>query len=154
KAPPKQSFEQRWTAWGSAFGGSGKTDGDPAAGSINVTTRTYGFAGGLDYHYSPATVIGFALAGGGPHWNLAQGLGVGRGYAFRASVYGVTNRGPAYLAAALAFANSGFATDRTVLSDQLSASFHGQSYSARLEGGHRFVVRSQISAVGITPYAA
>ena len=36
KAPPKQSFEQRWSAWGSAFGGTNKSDGDPASGSSNV----------------------------------------------------------------------------------------------------------------------
>ena len=39
KAPPKpQSFDQRWTAWGSAFGGNNHTDGDPAVGSKTAST--------------------------------------------------------------------------------------------------------------------
>ena len=37
-----------------------------------MTTSTYGYAAGLDYHYSPDTVFGFSLAGGGTNWNLAQ----------------------------------------------------------------------------------
>ena len=36
KAPPKPSFDQRWTAWGAAYGGSDSTNGDPAVGSNNV----------------------------------------------------------------------------------------------------------------------
>ena len=61
KAPPKQTFEQRWTAWGASFGGYNKTDGDPTVGSNTVTARDFGFAGGMDYHFSPDTLAGFSL---------------------------------------------------------------------------------------------
>jgi uncharacterized protein with beta-barrel porin domain len=154
KAPAKQTFDQRWTAWASGFGGSATTSGNPAAGSNNVTTSTYGYAAGMDYHYSPDTVFGFSLAGGGTNWGLAQGLGTGRSDAFLAGVYGATHQGPLYLAAALAFANNWFTTNRTALGDQLTASFQGQSYSARLEGGYRFAVPLYHGAIGLTPYAA
>jgi autotransporter-associated beta strand protein len=154
KAPPRQTFDQRWSAWGAAFGGGNQTNGDPAVGSNNVNTATYGYAGGMDYHYSPETVLGFALAGGGTNWDLAQGLGTGRSDAFQVGVYGVTHSGPAYLAAALAFANNWFTTDRTVLGDQVTAGFQGQSYGARLEGGYRFAVPVHAGIVGVTPYAA
>ena len=70
KALPKpQSFDQRWTAWGSAFGGTSHTNGDPVVGSNNVDASDYGFAGGADYRVSRDTVLGFALAGGGTNWN-------------------------------------------------------------------------------------
>jgi uncharacterized protein with beta-barrel porin domain len=159
KAPPKSStlpttFEQRWTAWGAAFGGSGTADGDAAIGSSNVTTSTYGYAAGMDYRYSPDTVFGFALAGGGTNWNLAQALGTGRSDAFLAGVHGVKRWGPAYLAGGVAFANNWFATNRTALGDQLTASFQGQSYGARLEGGYRFRLALDHAALGVTPYAA
>jgi hypothetical protein len=36
KAQPKPTFDQRWTTWGAAFGGSNATNGDPAAGSNNT----------------------------------------------------------------------------------------------------------------------
>ena len=154
KAPPKQAFDRRWIAWGAGFGGSNRADGDPVIGSTDVTTSTYGYAGGMDYHYSPDTVLGFALAGGGTHWGLANALGTGRSDAVLAGVYGATHQGPAYLAAALAFANNWFTTDRTALGDQLTAKFEGQSYGGRLEGGYRLPVPSDHGRVGIAPYAA
>ena len=49
---------RRWSAWAAGFGGSNKTGGDAAVGSHDSTARTYGFAGGLDYHFSPDTVVG------------------------------------------------------------------------------------------------
>lgn len=171
KAPPasRGGFAQRWTAWGAGFGGSAMAKGDPAVGSSNVTTGSFGYATGLDYHYSPDTVAGFSLAGGGTNWNLAQGLGGGRSNAFLAGIYGVTRQGPAYLAAALAFANDWFTTNRTAFAgDQLTARFQGQSYSARLEGGYRFAVPAPSlpspasgaglgwgwGNIGLTPYVA
>ncbi|HZR61540.1 MAG TPA: autotransporter domain-containing protein [Xanthobacteraceae bacterium] len=154
KAPPKQTFAQRWTAWASGFGGSARTNGDPVIGSNNVTTNTFGYAAGMDYHYSPDTVLGFALAGGGTGWNLVQGLGTGRSDAFLAGVYGVTHQGPAYIGGSLAFANNWFTTNRTALGDQLSAGFQGQSYAGRLEGGYRFAAPVAHNAIGVTPYAA
>ena len=42
-----------------------RTNGNATAGSNNVTASTFGFAGGMDYHVTPNTVVGFALAGGG-----------------------------------------------------------------------------------------
>jgi autotransporter-associated beta strand protein len=152
KAPPKQrDFDQRWTVWGASFGGSGAASGDPTIGSNNVTTSTYGFAAGADYHASPDTVLGFALAGSGTNWNLANALGTGRSDAFQAGVYGTKYFGPAYIGAALAFTNNWFTTNRTALGDQLTANFQGQSYGARLEGGYRYAVAA---AAGVTPYAA
>jgi hypothetical protein len=140
KAPPKpQSFDQRWTAWGSAFGGNNHTDGDPAVGSNGVTANDHGFAGGMDYHFSPDTIFGFALAGGGTNWSLDQNLGTGRSEAFQAGIYVKTHSGPAYLSTALAFTNHWFTTDRTAaFGDQLQAKFDGQSYGGRVEAGYRY----------------
>ena len=153
KAPSKPAtLDQRWAAWGSAFGGSNQTDGDAAAGTNNVTARTFGFAGGMDYHFTPDIVAGFALAGGGTNWGLAQGLGGGRSDAFQVGVYGKTNYGPVYVAAALAFTNNWMTTDRYApLGDQLTAKFNAQSYGGRIETGYRYAV---LPMIGVTPYAA
>ncbi len=152
KAPPLAPFAQRWTAWGAAYGGSNTTNGDPVVvGSTNVTTSTFGFAGGMDYHYSPDTIFGFALAGGGTNWGLAGGLGTGRSDAFQSGVYAITRSGPAYLAGALAFANHWMIINRSAEGDQLQSNFQAQSYGARLEGGYRYAV---LPALGVTPYAA
>src|SRR6516165_1535742 len=93
KAPlaPVPVYEPRWTAWGGAYGGSNRTTGDLAViGSHDLSARAVGFAAGLDYRLTPDTVVGFALAGGGTDWSLAQGLGGGKSDAFQAGVYGAT----------------------------------------------------------------
>ena len=149
KAP---TFEQRWTAWGGAYGGSNRTSGDQAVvGSHDLSARTAGFAGGLDYHLSRDSVVGFALAGGGTNWSLAQGLGGGKSDAFQAGVYGATRSGPAYVAAAFSYTNHWMSTDRFAFAgDHLTASFMAQSFGARVESGYRF---STVYG-GLTPYAA
>jgi YVTN family beta-propeller protein/autotransporter-associated beta strand protein len=153
KAPPKAVavYEPRWTAWGGAYGGGNRTSGDLAViGSHDLSASTAGFAGGLDYHLTPGTVMGFALAGGGTNWSLSQGLGGGKSDAFQAGIYGATGAGPAYLAAAFAFANHWMSTDRLVVGDRLTADFNAQSYGGRIESGYRFGTPYG----GITPYAA
>ena len=94
KAPPPAPFEQRWTTWGTAYGGANVTNGNSGVGSSNLSAQTYGFAVGMDYHYSPDTIFGFALGGGGTDWGLASG-GTGRSDAFQTGVYGITRSGPA-----------------------------------------------------------
>jgi hypothetical protein len=153
-------FTPRWTAWGSSYGGASTTSGNAVAGSNNVTAHDFGFAGGMDYHATPNSVYGFALAGGGTSWGLAQGLGSGRSDAFQAGLYGKSFFGPAYLSGALAFTNNWMTTDRSALGDDITAHFSGQSYGGRLETGYRYDVSSSSPndaapyATGFTPYAA
>jgi outer membrane autotransporter protein len=152
QAAATPAFDQRWTAWGAAYGGGNKTSGDPTVlGSHDLTATTAGFAGGLDYRLTPNSVVGFALAGGGTNWSLAQGLGGGKSDAFQAGVYGATRWGAAYLAGAFAYTNHWMSTDRlSFAADHLTASFNAQSYGGRIEGGYRFATYYG----GITPYAA
>jgi outer membrane autotransporter protein len=120
-------------------------------GSHDLSATTAGFAGGLDYHLSRDSVVGFALAGGGTNWGLAQGLGGGKSDAFQAGVYGATRSGQAYVAAAFDFTNHWMSTDRFAFAgDHLTASFNAQSLGARVESGYRFGV----ALGGVTPYAA
>ncbi len=153
KAPPPKpaTLDQRWTAWGTAYGGNDKTNGDPAVGSNTFTANTFGFAAGMDYHLRPDTILGFALAGGGTNWTLAQALGSGRSDAFQAGVYGTRYFGAAYAAASLAVANNWMTTNRTALGDQLTSSFNAQSVGGRVEAGYRYAVQP---AIGFTPYGA
>jgi uncharacterized protein with beta-barrel porin domain len=154
KAPP-QNFEARWNVWTSGFGGSQATDGNAAVGSTSVTSRIAGGAIGADYLFSPDTIAGFALAGGGTSFNLANGLGNGRSDLFQAGAYVRHTVGQAYIAGALAYGWQDITTNRTVTLagfDQLQARFNANAFSGRLEGGYRFV--SPWMNVGITPYAA
>jgi uncharacterized protein with beta-barrel porin domain len=154
KAPAKQSFDQRWSAWGSGFGGTATFNGNAAVGSNNVNASIYGTAAGMEYRADPHTVFGFALAGGGLNWRLAQSLGTGRSDSFQAGVYARSYWGPAYVSAALAFGNNWLTTNRTALGDQLTASFTGQSYALRGEAGYRYALPFSGALIGVTPYGA
>ena len=154
-AMPKNapSFNDRYSMWGSAFGGSGSIDGNATTGSHNTKSQTYGFAAGLDYRLTPDTLLGFALAGGGTHWSLDQGLGSGRSDMFQAGVYGMTRSGAGYLSAAAAYSFHDISTSRMVSiagPDTLGAGFRANAFGGRLEGGYRFAA----PWFGITPYGA
>lgn len=150
KAPSAQ-VQRRWRSWASGFGGYNKTSGDAAAGSNDVTARTYGGAAGLDYRFTADTVVGFALAGGGTNWGLAQGLGGGRSDAFQAGLYGRTNAGAAYVGGALAVSGHRVTTDRYAYGgDHLTAGFNAYGFGGRLETGYRIGA----AALSVTPYAA
>ena len=153
-SPQQQSFDQRWTAWGAAFGGAGKLDGDPSVGSNSVTASEYGYAAGMDYHATPNSVYGFALSGGGTNWSVAQALGSGRSDSFQVGVHDTTHWGPLYVSGALAFANHWFTTNRIAVGDQLQAKFDGQSYAVRGEAGYRYALPVTNAIIGVTPYAA
>jgi T5SS/PEP-CTERM-associated repeat protein/autotransporter-associated beta strand protein len=152
KAAPAPTMDApRWSLWGGAFGGTSTTDGNAAAGAHDLSARTGGFAAGADYRVAPGTTMGFALAGGATNWSLGGGLGSGRGDAFQAGVYAMTQPGPWYLSGALSFAQHWMTTERTAFAgDRLEGRFNAQSYGGRIEGGWRIA-----TALGaVTPYAA
>ncbi|MDP1911265.1 MAG: autotransporter domain-containing protein, partial [Hyphomicrobium sp.] len=153
KTAPSASFVRRWNVWAAGYGGSQTTDGNATLGSNTATSRIYGTAVGADYRFSPFTVAGFALAGGGTSFNV-NGLGSGRSDLFQAGVYIRNVVGPAYISAALAYGWQEVTTDRTVTVagiDRLRAEFNANAFSGRIEGGYRFVTPWM---TGITPYAA
>jgi hypothetical protein len=86
KAPPPASFEQRSSVSAAGYGGSQTTGGNPALGSNTATSSVYGTAVGADYHFSPFTMTGFALAGGGTNFSIANALGAVRSDLFQASL--------------------------------------------------------------------
>jgi uncharacterized protein with beta-barrel porin domain len=145
-------FEQRWGVWGAGYGGANRTTGDLlVVGSHDLSAHTAGGAAGLDYRVAPGTIVGFALAGGGTGWSLAQGLGGGSSDAFQAGVYAKTHYGPFYLAGALAYTQHWMNTDRVAFaSDRLQARFNAESFGGRAEAGYRI----PYAVAAITPYTA
>jgi uncharacterized protein with beta-barrel porin domain len=155
KTPPAPSFAQHWSVWGAGFGGSQTATGNATLGSNNTSSRLGAVAVGADYRFSPFTIAGFALAGGGTNFSVANG-GTGRSDLFQAGAFVRHNVGPAYISAALAYGWQDITTDRTVTVagvDQLRAKFNANAYSGRVEGGYRFVTPWN-GGIGITPYAA
>jgi uncharacterized protein with beta-barrel porin domain len=155
KTPLAKTWDPRWSVWASGFGGSQTTDGNAAVGSNSATSSVAGTAVGADYLFSPNTIAGFALAGGGTSFSLANNAGNGRSDLFQAGVYIRHTMGAAYISGALAYGWQDITTNRTVTLaglDMLQAKFNANAFSGRVEGGYRFV--SPWMGIGITPYAA
>jgi autotransporter-associated beta strand protein len=149
---PVTTFEQRWSTWIAGYGGSQTTDGNTAVGSNSTTSSIAGTAVGADYRFSPDTLAGFSLAGGGTNFSVANS-GSGHSDLFQAGAFVYHTVGPAYLSAALAYGWQDITTNRTVTIagiDQLRARFNANAWSGRVEGGYRFVT----PVMGVTPYAA
>jgi uncharacterized protein with beta-barrel porin domain len=145
-------FDQRWSVWGSAYGGGGNTSGNAALGSNDATARAFGFAVGADYRLSRDTLAGFALAGGGTNFSVS-GFGSGRSDLFQAGAFIRHNIGNAYVTAAAAYGWQDVTTERTVTAagfERLRAQFNANAFSGRIEGGTRYTT----PWMGITPYAA
>jgi len=145
-------FDQRWSVWGSAYGGGSNTSGNAALGSNDATARAFGFAVGADYRLSRDTLAGFALAGGGTNFSVS-GFGSGRSDLFQAGAFIRHNIGNAYVTAAAAYGWQDVTTERTVTVagfERLRAQFNANAFSGRIEGGYRYVT----PWMGITPYAA
>ena len=137
-----RSFEQRWSVW--AAGYRRLADHRRQCRGSDPTTppaASFGTAVGADYRFSPDTLAGFALAGGGTNFTVANG-GSGRSDLFQAGAFIRHNAGAAYLSAALAYGWQDITTDRTVTVagiDRLRAKFNANAFSGRVEGGYRFV---------------
>ncbi|MFC0239740.1 autotransporter domain-containing protein [Rhodopseudomonas telluris] len=152
-APPAPV--QPWSIWAAGFGGSQTTDGNAAVGSNTATSRIYGTAVGADYRFSPFTIAGFAMAGGGTNYSVANG-GSGSSDLFQIGAFARHTVGPAYLAGALAYGWQDVTTDRTVTVagvDRLRARFNANAWSGRAEAGYRFIA-PLTDGLGVTPYAA
>ncbi len=148
-------FQERWNVWAAGFGGSRSTDGSAVTGSNNTTSSVYGMAVGADYWFSPSTVAGFALAGGGTIFSVNDG-GSGRSDLFQAGAFVRQSAGSAYITAAAAYGWQDMTTDRAVTVaglDRLRAQFKANSYSGRVEIGNRFVL-PWMGGAGVTPYTA
>jgi autotransporter-associated beta strand protein len=156
KAPPRDlAFDPRWNVWAAAFGGSQSTEGNASLGSNSTTSSLGGVAVGADYRFSPQTIAGFAFAGGGTSFSVAN-AGTGRSDLFQAGAFVRHTEGAAYISAALAYGWQDITTNRTITVsgvEQLSAGFNANAFSGRLEGGYRFV-SPWIGGIGITPYVA
>lgn len=155
KAPLRSVYQPRWSVWAAGFGASQTTDGNSAVGANGATSRIFGIAVGADYLFSPTTLAGFALAGGGTNFSVGN-LGTGRSDLFQAGAYVRHFNGPAYVSGAVAYGWQDVTTDRTVTiagSDRLRAEFSANAFSGRIEGGYRFV-GPWSGGIGITPYAA
>jgi uncharacterized protein with beta-barrel porin domain len=154
KAPPR-AYEARWNIWAAGFGGSRTTDGNAALGSNRTTGSIAGAAVGADYWFSPDTVAGFALAGGGTSFSVANG-GSGQSDLFQAGAFVRHNIASSYITATAAYGWQDIRTDRLITAvgtERLRADFNANAFSGRIEGGHRWLV-PELGGIGLTSYAA
>jgi uncharacterized protein with beta-barrel porin domain len=130
--------------------------GNAVAGSNTATSRIGGVAIGADYWLSPQTIAGFALAGGGTNFSVADG-GSGRSDLFQAGAFVRHNVGSAYITGALAYGWQDVTSERLRdIARRLipqSTRFNANAFSGRIEGGNRYLT-PWMGGIGLTPYAA
>ena len=140
-APRDPVLDPRWSMWGPASVAHKRQMAmrrldrtiPPAASLESPQARTMS-----SRHI---TVAGFALAGGGTSFSVANG-GRGRSDLFQAGAFMRHTAGAAYVSGALAYGWQDITTDRTVTVagfDRLRAQFNANAFSGRIEGGYRFV---------------
>ena len=154
KASIRDTYDPRWSVWAAGYGGSQTTDGNAALGSNYARSSIGGVAVGADYRFSPNTLAGFAISGGGTNFSVANS-GAGRSDLFQAGAFVRHTVGPAYISAALAYGWQDVTTNRTVMiagTDVLRAQFQRQNVLGPRRG------RLSVCAVDrrgrLTPYAA
>ncbi|MCZ8042825.1 MAG: autotransporter domain-containing protein [Beijerinckiaceae bacterium] len=140
----------RWSVWAGGYGAAQFNGADARTGTSAATSRIYGALAGADYRIAPDTVAGFALGGGATSFNTF-GLGSGTSDLFQAGAFIRQQFGRSYVTASVAYAWQDVTTDRTVAGlDRLQGRFNANSWSGRIEAGHRF----GLASLGVTPYAA
>ncbi len=150
--PPPSTFEQRWTAWGGAYGGRESRDGDVSIGSHETRTNVWGLAAGADWRLQDS-VLGVALSAGTTSFDLAEGLGSGDTEFMQVGLYGSTRIGAAYASAALAYGWHQAEHARTIAfagPDTLKGEFDAHQFGGRIEAGWR----QATPWLAVTPYAA
>jgi uncharacterized protein with beta-barrel porin domain len=146
-------FAPNMSYWAAAYGGAGSIADNAFTGAANTNSQIFGLATGLDYRWSPNTVIGLALGGGGTAWQLGQGQGNGSSGMFQLGTYAVTHMGQAYVSSATAYSLQEVTTNRVVTlagSDSLQGDFPADVFSGRIEGGYRL----PYGGFAVTPYGA
>ncbi|PZU85730.1 MAG: autotransporter domain-containing protein [Chelatococcus sp.] len=140
----------RWSVWAGGYGAAQFNGADAGAGTAATTSRIYGAMAGADYRISADTVAGFALGGGATSFNTF-GLGSGSSDLFQAGAFIRQQFGRSYVTASAAYAWQDVTTDRSVAGlDRLQGRFNANTWSGRIEAGHRF----GLASLGLTPYAA
>jgi uncharacterized protein with beta-barrel porin domain len=84
----------RWSVWAASYGGSESIGGNAVVGAQNTNASVWAVAAGADYKVFPDSLLGFAVAGGGTGFSLANNLGSGSSDLFLAGVYGRKDIGP------------------------------------------------------------
>jgi uncharacterized protein with beta-barrel porin domain len=149
------AFQERWNVWAAGFGGSQTTDGNASVGTTRSSSSIFGAAVGADYWFSPFTVAGVSMAGGGTNFSV-DGGGTGRSDLVQAGAFVRHTMSSVYVTAAAAYGWQDITTDRYVTVagiDHLRANFTANSYSGRFEVGNRFVM-PWVGGIGLTPYGA
>lgn len=140
--------DRRTTMWVAGYGGYSTTTGDPTLGTHDGTGQDLGLAGGIDYHLSGDSKIGFSVGGSTSNFGLADALGSGTVAALQAGAYARKDIGDAYVLGAVGYSYDTIMTSRTLTiagSDTLDANFAAQDVAGQLEAGYK---------IGwLTPYA-
>ncbi len=156
KAPIRDAYDPRWSVWAAGFGGSQTTDGNAAARIEHHHQPRLRRRGRRRLPLSPHTVAGFALAGGGTNFSVANG-GTGRSDLFQAGAFirHTVGRGLHHRRARLWLAGRHHRSHRDGRRHRPAA--RAASTPTRSRAASKAAIASStpwMGGAGITPYAA
>ena len=155
KAPPVQapSFEQRWSAWGGAYGGGNRTSAAIRRCSAATTSPPAppALPAASTIALRPTPWWASRSPAAAPVGALRNGSAAARATPSRPASTARPGGARPISRRRFAYTNHWMSTDRFAFaSEHLTASFNAQSFGARVESGYRFATLFG----GLTPYAA
>jgi autotransporter-associated beta strand protein len=152
-APPAP-YQQRWRAWLTGFDGSAKLAGEAGIGSADLSHKTGGLAGGLDYQFAPDLLAGFAIGGSSSNFSVRDRITSGHLEGAHFGGYGVKTWGLLYAAGTLGFSTFRNSETRSIAgigpTETATGSFGSNLLSGRVEVGAKQV----FGRFAVTPFAA
>ncbi|MCW5719258.1 MAG: DUF3494 domain-containing protein [Bauldia sp.] len=143
----------RWTIWGTGFGGIDTVQGDDDAGTHDRWSRNVGFAIGVERRLGSVATLGAAVGVTGTQFVLADGFGGGTSRIVQAAVNARVDAGAFYIAAVAGYGWHHVMTDRTITglgTTNLVAEFNAHSVGGQVEVGYRL----GNARTSVTPYAS
>ena len=129
--------------WATGFGQQASLSGDATVGSASLSSRTSGFAAGMDYEPTRNFLLGFAGGYSYSNFSVSGRATSGTVEGAHAGLYGVAHAGGLYLAGAGEYAYYDSKTSRTVaytggVADELAkGKFSSDEWLGRIEAGYK-----------------
>lgn len=152
--PNVPTYGPKYSLWGGPITSYSTTSGDADLGTSRLTARSTLIVGGLDLRLNPATLVGFAVAGGSASSSLADGLGSASAGVAQVGTYASVRTGALLLTGAAAFSWMDVTTHRAIpvlgLAD-VTGRYNPTIWSGRLEAAYEV---AKLSRVAFSPFAA
>jgi outer membrane autotransporter protein len=150
--PSATRDSSQWGLWTKVFGSRGENDGDDIASQYDYDA--YGISLGFDKKIGAQSLLGVAIGYAVSNTEMDkidEDLDVD---SYHASVYGVFNPDPWYVAGIVSYALHDYDSERKIrlTGEKLEADYDGNTISAYVEGGYRWGVTKYFDIIPMASF--